>query len=68
MTHYLRYAQARDHLSALGLDLSVATLRRMVSERRVPFLKVPAGKAVLFDPADLAAWLASGRVAAGGMR
>ena len=37
-------------------------VRRLVDERRVPFLKV--GKFVRFDPAAILAWLEESRVAA----
>ncbi|MDQ3681383.1 MAG: excisionase family DNA-binding protein [Actinomycetota bacterium] len=37
-------------------------VRRLVAERRIPFLKV--GRHVRFDPADLDAFLAAGRVEA----
>jgi excisionase family DNA binding protein len=35
-------------------------VRRLVAERRVPFLKV--GRFIRFDPAAVAAWLDSSRV------
>ena len=38
-------------------------LRRLVFERRIPFLKV-AGSKIRFLPADLDAWLAAQRVEA----
>jgi excisionase family DNA binding protein len=36
-------------------------VRRLVAERRVPFLRV--GRFIRFDPAEIAAWLHSSRVA-----
>ena len=39
-------------------------VRRLVQERKVPFLKV--GKFVRFDPAAIAAWLGSQRVPTSG--
>ena len=38
-------------------------MRRLVFERRIPFLKV-AGSKIRFFPADLDAWLAAQRVEA----
>jgi len=39
---------------------SVRHVRRLVSERRIPYLKV--GRFVRFDPAELATWLDERRV------
>jgi excisionase family DNA binding protein len=39
------------------LKISVRHVRRLVLERRIPFLKV--GSLVRFDPAELADWLAA---------
>ena len=62
--------QRREETSAVGLlgVLEVAErlgtserfVRRLVSERRVPFHKV--GKFVRFDPGDIDIWLADRRV------
>ena len=46
------------------LGVSPRFVRRLVEERRVPFLKV--GKFVRFDPAEIADWLEVKRVAAVG--
>ena len=43
------------------LNVSVRHVRRLVAERRLPYLKV--GKFVRFDPAEVAAWLDRSRVA-----
>jgi excisionase family DNA binding protein len=42
------------------LNVSVRHVRRLVAERRVPYLKV--GKFVRFDPTDIASWLERSRV------
>jgi excisionase family DNA binding protein len=42
------------------LGVSHRHVRRLVDERRIPFLKV--GKFVRFDPAEVAKWLRSTRV------
>ena len=44
------------------LRVDVAFVRRLVSERRIPYLKV--GRYVRFEPADVWAWLDDRRVAA----
>jgi excisionase family DNA binding protein len=63
MAEYVRYPGARDFLKTkLGLELAEGTLRRMVSGQRIPFVKVPGSKVVLFSPAALEEWVASGRV------
>lgn len=41
------------------LGITVRHVRRLVAERRVPYLKV--GKLVRFRPDEIAAWLESGR-------
>ncbi len=43
------------------LGITVRHVRRLIAERRVPYLKV--GKLVRFDPAEIAAWLDRHRVA-----
>lgn len=55
----LRYREAAEYLG-----IAEITLRRWVSERRIEHLKV--GKAVLFNPADLEAFIESNRVPAVG--
>jgi excisionase family DNA binding protein len=52
-----------DELAA-RLNVTRRHVRRLVAERRVPFLKI--GKFVRFDAAEVSAWLDSNRVA--GMR
>jgi excisionase family DNA binding protein len=42
------------------LGVTQRHVRRLVAERRVPFLKV--GRFVRFDPAQISAWLDSNRV------
>jgi excisionase family DNA binding protein len=42
------------------LGVSTRHVRRLVAEKRVPYLKV--GWFVRFDPADVATWLDRGRV------
>ena len=49
---------------ALRLDDSVRHIRRLVAERRIPYLKV--GHFVRFDPDEIAAWLDAQRVAVTG--
>ena len=46
--------------TAARLGTTVAHVRRLVFERRIPFFKV--GGKVRFDPADLDRWLAAQRV------
>lgn len=38
------------------LNVSIPTLYRMTSQKRIPFIKL--GQRVLFDPEKVAAWLA----------
>jgi excisionase family DNA binding protein len=42
------------------LGVTERHVRRLVAERRIPFLKV--GRFVRFDPADVADWLRAARV------
>ncbi len=58
---YLTYSQAIAHLASIGVPIAEATLRRMVSHKRVPFTKLD--KRVLFDIEALADWLKSRAVA-----
>ena len=46
---------------AAHLGVSVRHVRRLVAERRIPFLKW--GHLLRFDPAEIAAWLEESRVA-----
>ncbi|MGH9083207.1 MAG: helix-turn-helix domain-containing protein [Acidimicrobiales bacterium] len=48
------------------LGITVRHVRRLIAERRVPYLKV--GKLVRFAPADIAAWLDEGRIRRSGLR
>jgi excisionase family DNA binding protein len=41
------------------LGVSIRHVRRLVAERRVPYLKV--GKFVRFDPAEVSSWLDESR-------
>ena len=41
------------------LGVSIRHIRRLIAERRVPYLKV--GWLIRFDPTDIAAWLDSAR-------
>jgi excisionase family DNA binding protein len=41
------------------LNVSVRHVRRLVAERRVPYLKV--GRLIRFDPAEIALWLDDAR-------
>lgn len=43
------------------LGITVRHVRRLIAERRIPYLKV--GKLVRFDPAEIATWLDHHRVA-----
>ena len=47
------------------LAVSERYVRRMVYERKVPYLKV--GKYVRFDPAEITDWLAQMRITAGSL-
>ena len=44
------------------LGVTERHVRRLVAERRVPFLKV--GKFIRFDPAEIAKWLNANRLGA----
>ncbi len=48
-----------DELAA-RLGTSTRHIRRLVAERRIPYVKV--GRLVRFDPADIAAWIDGRRV------
>ncbi len=48
-----------DELAA-RLGTSTRHIRRLVTERRIPYIKV--GRLVRFDPADIAAWIDGRRV------
>lgn len=48
------------------LGITVRHVRRLIAERRVPYLKV--GKLVRFDPAEIAGWLDEARVRRSGTR
>jgi transposase len=58
----MRYPQAVEYLRERGVEIAEATLRRMVSRARVPYLKPAGGKYVYFDPAALDNWLERARV------
>jgi len=45
---------------AKWLGVEVVFVRRLVAERRIPFLKI--GKFVRFDPAEVSAWIDRQRV------
>ena len=47
-----------DHL-AQHLGTSQRHIRRLIAEKRIPYLKV--GRLIRFDPAEIAAWLDRGR-------
>lgn len=57
MQRPLNIAEAADRLG-----VTPRFVRRLVAERRIPFLKV--GRHVRFDPDDIDAFLAAGRVEA----
>jgi len=46
---------------AFRLGVSVRHIRRLVAGRRIPYIKI--GRLLRFDPQELAAWLATARVA-----
>ena len=48
------------------LGITVRHVRRLIAERRVPYLKV--GKFVRFDPTEIAGWLDEGRVRRSGLK
>jgi excisionase family DNA binding protein len=50
---------------ALRLGDSVRHIRRLVAERRIPYLKV--GHFVRFDPDEIAVWLGTQRVSVTGI-
>jgi excisionase family DNA binding protein len=45
---------------AAWLDVEIVFVRRLVAERRIPFLKI--GKYVRFDPVEVSAWINDQRV------
>jgi excisionase family DNA binding protein len=55
LPHLLTIEELADHLG-----VNVRHIRRLIAERRVPYMKV--GRLVRFDPADVAVWLARTRV------
>lgn len=63
MSARLRYQAAAEYLG-----IPVGTLRSLVSRGQVPHFKITEGRGglVLFDVAELDAWLASKRVPASG--
>ena len=61
MPELLDYAGTK---SRTGLALS--TLRRYVSEKRIPYIKI--GSRVFFDTVDLEKWIDAHRVPAGSTR
>jgi excisionase family DNA binding protein len=48
------------------LGVSARFVRRLVEERRIPFLKI--GKFVRFDPDDVDRWISSQRIRPSGTR
>lgn len=50
LPHLLTVAELAEHL---GVD--IRHIRRLVAERRIPFIKW--GHLLRFDPADIAAWV-----------
>jgi excisionase family DNA binding protein len=54
LPHLLSIDELAEHLG-----VTVRHVRRLVAERRVPYLKV--GRLVRFDPEDVAGWLEDGR-------
>lgn len=46
--------------AARRLNVTPRFMRRLVAEKRVPYLKV--GKFIRFDPNDLSSWLSTRRV------
>jgi excisionase family DNA binding protein len=56
LPHLLSIDELAEHLG-----VTVRHLRRLIAERRVPYLKV--GHLVRFDPAEITAWLDGRRVA-----
>jgi excisionase family DNA binding protein len=55
-THLLTIEQLADQLAT-----SIRHIRRLVAEKRVPYVKV--GRLVRFDPDEIAGWLRNNRVA-----
>lgn len=61
MSKLISYSEA-----AQILTVAEVTLRRWVSERRIPYLKI--GRSVRFDIAELEAWIRKHAVLEGGKR
>ena len=72
-SHETRRSQSEDHVdvepsvrlldvaeAAARLGVTVRFVRRLVAERRIPYVKV--GKFVRFDPADVERWIDEHRI------
>ena len=57
---FMRLIDSEAQASWLGVE--IVFVRRLVAERRIPFLKV--GKFVRFDPDEVAKWIDDQRIAA----
>ncbi len=57
LSRYLTYPEASGFLRERGVPIAEATLRRMVSQHRVPFTKL--SKRVVFSAFRLLEWLES---------
>ena len=55
-----RYMNARQ--LAEYIDSTVGSVRQLVRQRRVPFLRVAGGRRVLFDRREIDTWLQAQRV------
>jgi excisionase family DNA binding protein len=58
----LRFLNVEELAGWLGVE--VVFVRRLIAERRVPFVKI--GRFVRFDPEEIAAWIDGQRVATEG--
>jgi excisionase family DNA binding protein len=54
----LRFLNVEELAGWLGVE--VGFVRRLIAERRIPFVKI--GRFVRFDPEEIAAWIDSQRV------
>ena len=54
----MRFLDVKELAGWLGVE--VVFVRRLIAERRVPFVKI--GRFVRFDPEEIAAWIDSQRV------
>lgn len=56
LPHLLTIDELADHLG-----ITIRHVRRLIAERRVPFIKV--GRLIRFDPDEISCWIDDARVA-----